>query len=568
MVEMHEPTDLQLLRGYATTGSEAAFRELVARHTDFVFSAARRQVESSDLAGDLAQGVFTDLARKARALAEKMPAESSLAGWLHRCTRYAALNHLRDTRRRENNERQAMEQLLTNTAIAPDWELIRPLLDDALNSLGDDDREALLLRYFKNQDFRAVGQTLGVSDDTAQKRVSRAVERLCAIFAQRKVTIGAGGLAVLISANAVQAAPAGLATTISAAALLTGTAVHTSTIIAATKTIAMTTMQKTLITAALAAAVGTGIYKTVQAHSLQRQVQTLQQMQADWGGQIQSLQRERNDATNRLAGLLAENARFKSNLHQSELLKLRGKVDVLRQEKNTLASQSVISKASADPGTWKAMREQNKLVMAGVYFDLDKRLKLTPEQTEQFNDLLANHIMDKMELITQTLHDGRSQAEVRQIFSADETAFAGKVQTLLGDEAMTQYLDYTKNLASRRFVSSFADSLTGDAATIEDKKNQLRQALQQATQSALATAGLAADYQTLPLLNSATVASEAEGAQSLQLLDSIFGQAAASATNFLSADELNKFQDFRTTVIKGTQAQLLVNRKLMAPISK
>jgi len=266
--------------------------------------------------------------------------------------------------------------------------------------------------------------------------------------------------------------------------------------------------------------------------------------------------------------LLAENARFKSNLHQSELLKLRGKVDVLRQEKNTLASQSVISKASADPGTWKAMREQNKLVMAGVYFDLDKRLKLTPEQTEQFNDLLANHIMDKMELITQTLHDGRSQAEVRQIFSADETAFAGKVQTLLGDEAMTQYLDYTKNLASRRFVSSFADSLTGDAATIEDKKNQLRQALQQATQSALATAGLAADYQTLPLLNSATVASEAEGAQSLQLLDSIFGQAAASATNFLSADELNKFQDFRTTVIKGTQAQLLVNRKLMAPISK
>src|ERR1035437_3020861 len=115
MGEMHDKSDRQLLRDYAAGGREAAFRELVARHTDFVFSAALRQVASPDLAGDLAQGVFTDLARKARSLADKMPAESSLAGWLHRSTRYAALNLMRDTRRRRANERQAMEQLLTNS---------------------------------------------------------------------------------------------------------------------------------------------------------------------------------------------------------------------------------------------------------------------------------------------------------------------------------------------------------------------------------------------------------------------------------------------------------------------
>jgi DNA-directed RNA polymerase specialized sigma24 family protein len=60
-----------------------------------------------------------------------------------------------------------MEQLLINSESAPDWERIRPVLDEALDSLGDEDREALLLRYFKNQDFRAVGLALGISDDTA-----------------------------------------------------------------------------------------------------------------------------------------------------------------------------------------------------------------------------------------------------------------------------------------------------------------------------------------------------------------------------------------------------------------
>ena len=242
---MHEESDVQLLRDYAEDGNEAAFRELVTRHTDLVYSAALRQVFSPDLAGDIIQSVFTDLARKAKPVAEKLQDKGSLAGWLHRGTRYAALSQLRDTRCRLANERQAMEQLLTNSESAPDWEHIRPVLDEALDSLGEEDREALLLRYFKNHDFRAVGLALGVSDDAAQKRVSRAVEGLREFFVKRGVTVGASGLVVLISANAVQAAPAGLAVTISTAAVLVGGAVSTPTAIAATKIIAMTTLQKT-----------------------------------------------------------------------------------------------------------------------------------------------------------------------------------------------------------------------------------------------------------------------------------------------------------------------------------
>ena len=58
------------------------------------------------------------------------------------------------------------------------WQEIEPLLDNAMNSLGEADRAALLLRFFENKSLREVGVALGVSDDTAQKRVTRALERL------------------------------------------------------------------------------------------------------------------------------------------------------------------------------------------------------------------------------------------------------------------------------------------------------------------------------------------------------------------------------------------------------
>jgi len=343
MGEMTEQSDTQLLRDYSQRGHEAAFREIVLRHTDFVYSAALRQVESSAVARDVAQSVFTDLARKARPLAEKMAAGGSLAGWLYRSTRFAALNQLRDDRRRLAHERQAMEQLITNSEAAPDWERVRPVLDEAMADLSEEDREALLLRYFKNQDLRAVGLALGVSDDTAQKRVSRAVERLREFFSKRNVTIGAGGLSVLISANAVQSAPVGLAATISAAALLAGTAIHTSTAIAATKAIAMTTLQKTLVTATVAILAGAGIYEAHQAVQLCEQNQTLRQQQAPLGSQIQQLHSERDDATNRMAGLLAENAQLKSSSNEDELLKLRGEVTQLRADSEQLAQLKTAS---------------------------------------------------------------------------------------------------------------------------------------------------------------------------------------------------------------------------------
>ena len=306
------------MQHYAESRSESAFTELVRRHVDLVYSAALRMARDAHQAKDVTQGVFVALAQNAR----QLTSHPVLSGWLHRTAQNLAANVIRANVRRQAREQEAvaMNELLV-AAPETSWEHIAPHLDDALGELSEPDRDAVMLRYFEKKSAQEMASLLGVSDEAAQKRVSRAVEKLREFFSKQKITIGASGLVVLISANAVQSAPIGLAVTISAAAFA-GTAVTTSTIIAATtKTIAMTTLQKTVITAAFVAAAGAGIFEARQAANARAEVQTFQQQQAPLTAQIQNLQREHDDATNHLAELRDELAN--ANKNNLELMKLR-----------------------------------------------------------------------------------------------------------------------------------------------------------------------------------------------------------------------------------------------------
>lgn len=134
------------------------------------------------------------------------------------------------------------------------WTQIAPLLDDAISKLGGRDRDAILLRYFENKSAREMAAALRVDEPAAQKRVTRAVEKLRSFFAKRGVTLTAAAIAGAVSANSVQAAPVGLAATVTAAAAK-GAAVSASTLTLikeALKIMAWTKMK-------MAIAVGAGV---------------------------------------------------------------------------------------------------------------------------------------------------------------------------------------------------------------------------------------------------------------------------------------------------------------------
>ena len=342
--------DAQLLRDYAEAKSEDAFTELVRRHLNLVYSAALRQVHAPQLAEEISQSVFVDLAGAAK----RLQPNTVLTAWLYQVTRRTAIDVIRRESRRQARERLAVEMAAMNTAA--DWNHIAPLLEDAMEALNETDRAAILLRYFENKSLREVGQNLGTSDDAAQKRVNRAVERLRELFAKRGVAVGAGGLTVLISANAVQAAPLALPAAISTAAI-TGTTVHTSTAIAA-KIITMTTLQKTLVALTVVTLAGASFYQARKTSELSDQIRALQQQQAPLTAQNQQLQRERDEAMSRLAAMAPEN-QSSSGSNTDELLKLRAEVGRLREANGQLSSGTNDSSAVLVK-SWLERRDQLK----------------------------------------------------------------------------------------------------------------------------------------------------------------------------------------------------------------
>ncbi len=328
----------KLLSEYAASGSEEAFRELLTRYLNLVYSTAVRLVGGdSHKAEDVTQTVFIDLARTAASLPEGV----LVGGWLHRHTCYVASKLLRGERRRLLREKQAVEMnSVENDHSQTNLAEVAPVLDEAINALGAEDRTAILLRFFEQLDLRAVGNALGTSEEAARKRVARAIEQLHLGLKRRGIAFSAAALGSVLAADAVTAAPAGLtAATLTAA--LSGSATS-ATAIAATKMIAMTTLQKAALTATLAILAGAGLQQAHQARQLRLQVQALQQQQTPLTEQVQQLQRERDEAVQRLASVPEEKS------GGPELLKLRAEVTALRQMVRERAT------AESTAGAWAA----------------------------------------------------------------------------------------------------------------------------------------------------------------------------------------------------------------------
>ena len=100
---------------------------------------------------------------------------------------------MRGERRRQARERQAMEMSALDNH--PDMALaeIAPVLDEAINELGADDRDAILLRFFEHRNLRSVGEALGINENVAQKRVARAVQELATSAQATRLYLARGG---------------------------------------------------------------------------------------------------------------------------------------------------------------------------------------------------------------------------------------------------------------------------------------------------------------------------------------------------------------------------------------
>ena len=172
------------------SGDETAWEQFVREHTRHVYAICYRFTGSSAQAQDLTQEVFL---RVFRTLKSFRSAEGSLGTWLTRVTRNLLIDHYR--RSRQERVTDPIEERLpvieeAGNVPRPDQALAgreaSEILQQALEKLSPDLREAVILRDLQEMEYREIAQALGIPEGTVKSRINRGRAELGRLLRQRK----------------------------------------------------------------------------------------------------------------------------------------------------------------------------------------------------------------------------------------------------------------------------------------------------------------------------------------------------------------------------------------------
>lgn len=322
--KMSNGTDFELLQEYARSGSEEAFRSLVERYLNLVYSVAMSRLANEAMAKDITQIVFAVLARKAGRLSERV----ILPGWLFQVATHACQDLKRAEARRKKWEDQAVqEQIIQSESKEPlKNDEIAPVISGAMSLLAPAERDAILLRFFEEQEFRQVGERLGVSEAAAKMRVARGLEKLRHLLQKQGVTVSNAALTGVLP-QMLQPAPAGLAGIVK-----TGLALNTS------LSPSNAALLKGVLKAMAWTKAKTAIVGAIVVASLVTPLVLQQQAQAHLRGQEEVSRRQAGERVRlvkeheRLEQLIATSAL--SQNQSNDLQRLRAEIGPLQQQSN------------------------------------------------------------------------------------------------------------------------------------------------------------------------------------------------------------------------------------------
>jgi RNA polymerase sigma-70 factor (ECF subfamily) len=164
------------LVGRCRRGDEAAWRELVARHTRRVFGIAYRFVGRVDEAEDLTQDIFVKVFQS---LDRYRESDGAFTTWLGTVARNHAIDNYR--RRREEKARRIEDPAVLDVVPAGDESPLRSLerqdqarlVHRGLRALPADLREALVLCDLQGLSYEETAAALQVPLGTVKSRINR-----------------------------------------------------------------------------------------------------------------------------------------------------------------------------------------------------------------------------------------------------------------------------------------------------------------------------------------------------------------------------------------------------------
>jgi RNA polymerase sigma-70 factor (ECF subfamily) len=180
--DQHRAQELGLVRR-VQSGDQDAFRQIVERHQDRIFSAIYRILHNREDSEDIAQQVFT----KVYFAIKSFDCRCSLLTWIYKIAVNECYSHLRKRRLELAHEADAPEfddfvteswfgatrQPAADTAVAA-----RDLLNKLLARLADEDRLLLLLKEAEGHSIAELAQMTGSSEAAIKTKLFRARQKL------------------------------------------------------------------------------------------------------------------------------------------------------------------------------------------------------------------------------------------------------------------------------------------------------------------------------------------------------------------------------------------------------
>ena len=440
-------SDRQLIRQYAEASDQHAFEQLVKRYIDLAYSAARSCLGWEDLARDACQLTFVELSRKAAHI--KDPAK--LGSWIYSTTRNLSRKIQRTEVRRQQREQRYMDHQLTQTAPKPDWSHLVPEIHAALDQLKAADREAIILRYFQGKSLVEIGEILGVSADAVRMRVKRALEQLNAGLCKKGISSTTAALAAALPTHAALSAPPELAASISTTVLAAaGTTISVTTLTG----IGITIMKaKILIISAVAATtiVGGSVYLAKQSNKELPNLAT----------EKNAASTEPSEQTVADSGMTAAPTNNPSESVATENPKPNATKRGQRELLATMAKNPTINKAreAAQRGAIESM-----------YEDFIDYLKLSPEESEFFVDLLMSRQMGLLNLMSAgDIPSEKREAMTEQLLVTDSIFRKQMEQFLNNSDDFDEWIYFEKTIGERMMLSQMDQDLYGTEAALSDE---------------------------------------------------------------------------------------------------
>jgi RNA polymerase sigma factor (sigma-70 family) len=463
---MQSMGDSELLREYALRNSEEAFATLVSRHIDMVYSAALRHVANHHLAEEITQAVFVILSRKAATLS---PA-TVLAGWLFRATCLTAANYLRAEIRRAHREQESFMQSNLNEDRADLGCEIAPMLNDAIAALSERDRNAVVLRFLQGKDYKSVAAAIGGTEEAAQMRVGRALEKLRKIFSKRGLVVSSTALGGVMAAQGTQAAPVGLAAAVTVGAL---------------QGVALTASTVTLVKGTLKVMAWTKLKIAVSASAVLLLAYQYHQ-NGVWSQHLtdarEELQAEKNAVAaqeSEIAELeLQANAIQATRREQGEALaqiRARRAANGLGAQTKTGASPptTLLSAMLADPGAKESLLEELAGNARKRWEPAVKELKLKSDDAEKLYRIAAGLGLKNLEAIVDFTQTKITAAEAVQAGAQADLEATNQERLLLGEENLSKLEEAGRSFPSRSLAEQF-DHQLGFFALNSEQRVQLR----------------------------------------------------------------------------------------------